>query len=180
MVILIFNSMHLTIVENTKEPGMFRWMGMNYRQTGLIVFTENIFYCILGYGIGIVFGNIMNRMLAKNILYYLTGDHMGIRQLKSSYLLTAAIALIALVMAFVLSVHKILALTPIEASKYNGLNTQNQKVRTMEKWSSVKFAGRNIRRERSKSMIVMLSMIFSLSFLPMNRREIWIRIPESR
>lgn len=165
MVLLIFNSMHLTIAENTRELGMLRCIGMDYRQTGLVVFSENIFYCILGYGIGIAFGNILNQVLAKNILYYLTDDHVEIRQLGSSYLLTAAVAFVSLVIAFVLSVHKILALTPIEASKYNGLIIKNPKVRAMEKWSAVKFAGRNIRREKSKSMIVMISMIFSMMIL---------------
>ncbi|MDE6419585.1 MAG: ABC transporter permease, partial [Lachnospiraceae bacterium] len=165
VVLLIFNSMHLTIVENTKELGMLRCIGMNYRQTGLIIFAENIFYCILGYGIGIVFGNLLNQVIAKNILFYLTGDHVKIRQLESSYLLTAAVVLFSLVMAFVLSIHKIFVLTPIEASKYNGFTAKTQKVQTMEKWSGVKFAERNIRRERSKSVIVMLSMIFSMMIL---------------
>ena len=165
MVLLIFNSMHLSIVENTRELGMLRCIGMNYRQTGFIVFAENVCYCILGYGIGIVFGNIMNRLVAKNILLYLTGEPVTIRQLGSSYLLTAAVVLVSLLLAFALSVHKILALTPIEASKYNGLSSQNPKVRVMEKWSCVKFAERNIGRERSKSMIVMLSMIFSMMIL---------------
>ncbi len=165
MVFLIFNSMHLTIAENTRELGMLRCIGMDYRQTGLIVFTENIFYCVLGYGIGILFGNIMNQMAAKNILYYLTGEHMEIRQLGSSYLLTAAVVLLSLALAFALSIHKILVLTPIEASKYNGLLIKNKKVRTMEKWSALKFAGRNIGRERGKSMIVMVSMIFSMMIL---------------
>lgn len=165
MVFLIFNSMHLTIAENTRELGMLRCIGMDYRQTGLVVFTENIFYCILGYGIGVVFGNVLNQVLAKNILYYLTGDYVKIRQLGSSYLLTAVVVLISLVMAFVLSVHKILVLTPIEASKYTGIAAGNKKVRVMEKWSALKFAGRNIGRERSKSMIVMISMTFSMMIL---------------
>ena len=56
-------------------------------------------------------------------------------------------------------------LTPIEASKYTGVTAKNKKVQTMEKWSAVKFAGRNIGRERSKSMIVMISMIFSMMIL---------------
>lgn len=165
MVLLIFNSMHLTIAENTRELGMLRCIGMNYRQTGFIVFAENVCYCILGYGIGIVFGNIMNRLFAKNILLYLTGEPVTIRQLGSSYLLTAAVVLVSLLLAFALSVHKILALTPIEASKYNGLSGRISKVRMMEKWSCVKFAERNIGRERSKSMIVMISMIFSMMIL---------------
>lgn len=57
MVLLIFNSMHLAIAENTRELGMLRCIVMNYQQTGLIVFLENTLYCILGYGIGIAFGN---------------------------------------------------------------------------------------------------------------------------
>ena len=165
VVLLIFNSMHLTIAENTRELGMLRCIGMNYRQTGLIIFAENIFYSILGYGIGIVFGNLLNQVIAKNILFYLTGDHVEIRQLESSYLLTAAVVLFSFVMAFGLSIHKIFVLTPIEASKYNGFIAKTQKVQTMEKWSCVKFAERNIRRERSKSVIVMLSMIFSMIIL---------------
>lgn len=165
MVLLVFNSMHLTIAENTRELGMLRCIGMNYRQTGLIVFLENILYCILGYGIGIGFGNIVNQVFAKNILLYLTGEPVSIRQLTASYLLTAAVVLISLILAFVLSVHKILALTPLEASKYNGFTASLQKVKTIEKWSFVKFAGRNIRRERSKSMVVMLAMIFSMMIL---------------
>lgn len=165
MVLLIFNSMHLTIVENTRELGMLRCIGMDYKQTGLLIFAENFFYCITGYGIGMLFGNIVNQVFAKNILYYLTGEPVKIRQLLSSYLLTAAVVLASLVLAFVLSIHKMVALTPVEASKYTGAVIQNKKVRTMEKWSAIKFAGRNIRRERSKSIIVMLSMIFSMMIL---------------
>lgn len=164
-VFLIFNSMHLTLAENTRELGMLRCIGMDYKQTGLVVFVENIVYCILGYGIGIAFGNVLNQVLAKNILYYLTGDYVKIRQLTSSYLLTAVVVVISLVMAFLLSIHKILVLTPIEASKYTGVTAKNKKVQTLEKWSAIKFAGRNIRRERGKSMIVMLSMIFSMMIL---------------
>lgn len=165
MVFLIFNSMYLTIAENTRELGMLRCIGMDYRQTGLVVFTENIIYCILGCGIGVAFGNMLNQVLAKNILYYLTGDSVEIRQLGSSYLLTAVVVLISLIMAFILSVHKILVLTPIEASKYTGITARNKKVRVMEKWSAVKFALRNIGRERSKSILVMISMIFSMIIL---------------
>ena len=165
MILLIFNSMHIAIAENTRELGMLRCIGMNYWQTGLIIFAENIFYCILGYGLGIVFGNLLNQIIAKKILLYLTGEYVGIRQLPSSYLLTAAVVLIALVMAFALSIHKIIALTPIEASKYNGSTISPKKVQTMEQWSSVKFTKRNIRREQSKSVIVMLSMIFSMMIL---------------
>ncbi len=84
MILLIFNSMHLAIAENTRELGMLRCIGMNYLQTGLIVFFENFFYCILGYGIGIVLGNIMNQFFAKNILIYMTGECVRIRQLPSS------------------------------------------------------------------------------------------------
>lgn len=65
----------------------------------------------------------------------------------------------------ILSVHKILALTPIEASKYNGITATPKKVQVMEKWSFITFAGRSIRRERVKSMIIMLSMIFSMMIL---------------
>lgn len=165
MVFLIFNSMHLTIAEDTRELGTLRCMGMNYKQAGLLVFAENIFYCILGYGMGIALGNIVNQMLAKNILYYLTGSHVEIRQLGSSYLLAAVAVLISLIMAFVLSVHKISVLTPIEASKYNGLHSRSPRVQIMEKWSVVRFAKRNIRRERSKSIIVMVSMVFSMMIL---------------
>ncbi len=165
MVLLVFNSMHLAITENTRELGMLRCIGMDYRQTALIIFLENILYCIFGYGIGIVFGNIINQIFAKNILLYLIGEPVSIRQLAGSYLLTAAVVLVSLILAFVLAVHKILALTPIEASKYNGATANPGKVQTMEKWSFVKFAGRNIRRERSKSMIMMLSMIFSMVIL---------------
>lgn len=165
MILLVFNSMHLTIAENTRELGMLRCIGMNYRQTGLIVFIENFLYCILGYGLGIIFGNMINQIFAKNILLYMTGERVKIRQLGASYLLTAAIVLVSLLLAFALSVHKILALTPIEASKYNGMVAAPKKVQTMEKWSSIKFAERNIRRERSKSMIIMLSMIFSMMIL---------------
>lgn len=100
---------------------------MDYKQTGLVVFMENIVYCILGYGIGIAFGNVLNQVLAKNILYYLTGDYVKIRQLTSSYLLTAVVVVISLVMAFLLSIHKILVLTPIEASKYTGVTAKNKK-----------------------------------------------------
>lgn len=165
MVLLIFNSMYLTIAENTKELGMLRCIGMDYKQTGLIIVAENAFYCVLGYGIGILFGNILNQVLARTILFYLTGDHIGIRQLGSSYVLTAVVVLLSLILAFVLSIHKILVLTPIEASKYNGLHMPNAKARTMEKWSAVSFAGRNIMRGRSKSMIVMISMIFSMTIV---------------
>lgn len=165
MILLIFNSMYLTIAENTRELGMLRCIGMDYRQTGLIILAENGFYCISGYGIGIAFGNLLSYVGAKNILYYLTGDHIKIRQLGVSYLLTAAVLFISLVMAFVLSMRKILALEPVEASRYNGLTVKNQKVHVMESWSSVKFAERNIKRERGKSVVVMLSMIFSMMIL---------------
>ncbi|MCM1539571.1 MAG: ABC transporter permease [bacterium] len=165
MILLIFNSMHLTIAENTKELGMLRCVGMDYRQTGLIIFTENICYCILGYVGGIVLGNLIDQFAAKKILLYIAGEAVTIRQLASSYLLTAAVVLVSLILAFVLSIHKIVTLTPIEASKYNGVSAGRQKVQPMEKWSCIKFAERNIKRERSKSIIVMLSMIFSMTIL---------------
>ncbi|MCM1539191.1 MAG: ABC transporter permease [bacterium] len=165
LVFLIFNSMYLTIAENTRELGMLRCIGMDYRQTGLIIFAENICYCLIGYWIGILFGNVLNQGVAGTILYYLAGDAVEIRQLGSSYLLTAVDILISFAFAFGLSIRKIFRLTPIEASKYNGLTVKNRKVRPMEKWSALRFAGRNIGRERGKSAIVMISMIFSMTVL---------------
>lgn len=178
--LLIFNSMHLAIAENTRELGILRCIGMDCRQTGLLVFAENAFYCLSGYIIGISCGNLINSIFAKKVMLLLTGNTIVLRQLLGTYMYIAIVVVLSLGLAFLLSLQKIIKLTPLEASKYTGLAEKKvYKGKIMDKWSAEEFAGRNIRRERGKSAVVIITMTFSMIILMLIvNTMLSVKIPE--
>lgn len=166
MVLLIFNNMHLNIAENTRELGMLRCIGMDSIQTGILIFAENFIYCLLGYGIGVILGNFINNLFANKIMFWLCSENVILTQTSDTYFYIAVVEILSMILAFVLSMQKIIGLKPLEASKYTGIGSEKiRKRKCMEKWSVKEFAIRNIQRKRVNSLVVIITMTFSMIIL---------------
>lgn len=165
MLLLVFNSVNLMVVERIRQYGTLRCIGMSKRQLLRMIFWEILCYSLIGSAIGLACGVVMNGLVGKRILSLLLNEQVELVQTAGSYIFTILLAFLAVFLAAANSFRKLKSLTPNETLHYSE-NTKNT-APTKESFHNffTYFAVRNIKRNRTKSVTVVLSLTVCITLL---------------
>ena len=169
-VFLIYNSINLSVAEKIRQYGTFRCLGMKRSQLAHMLLIEVLIYSILGIGIGLALGILLNMCLAQSIMSMILGSNVLLAQRPVTYLSVFCLAIAVIGVSTFFSIHKLLKLTPVQAMKYT--EAEHYKFQTFSKKNSeekipkknifiLHLAGRNLSRNRGKTMITFLSIFIS-------------------
>lgn len=168
MILLIYNNISLMTKKRMREYSILRCIGMDHKYLRKLLWIEIGCYAGVGIPFGIILGNILNRIVAKKIISYISGKDMGVIQSPYSYLIAIGISIVAIVLANLQLLIKIKDMTPIEGMNYQDDSFFKKKVtKKMKKRKNlINFlAERNIRRNFGKSMIVVVSLTCCMTLL---------------
>ena len=168
MILLIYNNISLMTKKRMREYSILRCIGMDRRYLRKLLWLEIGCYACVGIPFGIILGNILNRIVAKKIISYISGNDIGVIQSPYSYWIAIGISIVAIVLANIQLLLKIKNMTPIEGTNYQDDSYFNKKVKKKVSKSKnlVKFlAKRNIERNFGKSMIVVISLTCCMTLL---------------
>lgn len=173
MILLIYNNINLLTKKRMHDYSILRCIGTNQKYLGKMLWIEIICYAGIGIVLGFLLGNVLNTIVANKIIFYITGNYSGVVQTTYSYLISIGISVIAIVIANLQILLKIKRMSPIEGLKYQEdsfyekkvrKKTKNKKMQRKKKFLSF-LAKRNIERNFSKSMIVIVSLVICMTLL---------------
>lgn len=169
-VFLIYNSINMSVTEKIRQYGTFRCLGMKRSQLTNMVLIEVLIYSILGIGIGMALGLVLNLCVAQSIMSLILGGEVILAQRPVTYLLVLLLASAVIGASTFLSIHRLQKLTPVQAMKYT--EAEHFKVRSFRKKRREKkapkrnafilhFAVRNLSRNRGKTAVTFVSIFIS-------------------
>lgn len=168
MVLLVFNSINLMVIEKIKQYGALRCIGMSKKQLLKIMLWEVVVYSLVGITIGILLGIALNQIVGENIMTLIVGEKTKLVQTVSSYIQVSLLAFISIFIASSKTFMQIKKMTPLTALNYCETNKFNMKnIKEIEAINQSKlinlFANRNIRRNKSKSITILISLTSCIS-----------------
>jgi len=169
-VFLIYNSINLSVTEKLRQYGTLRCLGMKRSQLTQLVLAEVVIYAVLGIGMGLVLGILLNVLVAQSIMSLVIGSEVLLAQSPITYLSVILLAVIVIGVSTFLSIRKLHKFTPVQAMKYT--EAENFKSRSFSKKDKtanvtkknqfiIHFAGRNLSRNRGKTTITFISIFIS-------------------
>lgn len=173
MILLIYNNINLLTKKRMHDYSILRCVGMNQKYLGKMLWIEIVCYAGIGIALGLLLGNVLNTIVANKIIFYITGNNTGVVQTPYSYLISIGICIIAIVIANLQVLLKIKRMSPIEGLKYQEdlfykkklrKKTKNKKIQRKKKFLNF-IAKRNMERNFSKSMIVIVSLMICMTLL---------------
>lgn len=166
MTVFIYNAISINMTEKIRQYGTLRCIGMSNRKLVGIMAIEQFFYTIVGLVIGITGGKILNSVVANKLIgCFISFDGVGATESVWAYIITIAVAMIAVLFAFVGMFIKISKRKPLEMLRYMEASKE-VKVKSGGKNVIWNMSNRNIKRNPSKSRILM-STVFIASLLIM-------------
>lgn len=169
-VFLIYNSINMSVTEKIRQYGTFRCLGMKRSQLTNMVLIEVLIYSILGMGVGLALGILLNLCVAQSIMSLILGGEVILAQRPVTYLFVLLLASAVIGVSTFLSIHRLQKLTPVQAMKYT--EVEHFKVRSFLKKRRenkvvkrnafiLHFATRNLSRNRGKTAVTFVSIFIS-------------------
>lgn len=168
MILLIYNNISLMTKKRMREYSILRCIGMDHKYLRKLLWIEIGCYAGIGIPFGIILGNVLNAIVAKRIISYISGNDIGVIQSPYSYFIAIGISIVAIVIANLQMLFKIKDMTPIEGMNYPEGSFFKKKVtkRATKRKKLINFlVKRNIERNFGKSMIVVVSLTCCMTLL---------------
>ncbi len=162
MGILIFNSVNLSLQERIRQYTILRCVGMDYKQLKKMLWVEIGIYGVAGIGFGELLGRFINGFIGENVLSAIAMKEIPMSDNIWIYIITCLVGLCTIIITNYVTMRKITNMRIVE-----GLN-RSPRYRTDKKvyHSSIKMlAVRNIKRNRFKSYMIILSVVVCESIL---------------
>lgn len=161
MVIFIYNTISIGMTEKIRQYGMLRCIGIDNAGLLKIMITEEIIYTIAGIVIGCIGGRLLNGLIADNIIScFVDIEFASSNEGIIPYIITILATFIAVGFAFASIYLKIAKQNPIEMLRFSE-NIIEPKKKSKFKNVFVEMATRNIIRNRSKSRILMTTILIA-------------------
>lgn len=165
MVLLIFNMLHLSILNRIHMYGVFRCVGLSVNQLFKMLLYEYMFYACIGIGLGFLLGSYLNILFADVVISYLiAGQERVLIQSGYSYTLTFLLSFGAIIVSMALLYRKMRKLSPCETHTY----IENNKVSLAGKHPVEKqmtlcsMAYKYTKKNRTKRNTTILSLTVSI------------------
>ena len=166
MTVFIYNAISINMTEKIRQYGTLRCIGMSNKRLTGIMLIEQLFYTFVGLGIGIAGGKLLNAVIAEKIIgCFINVGNFEATESIWAYGITIAVAVVAVLFAFIGMIIKIWKRKPLEMLRYMEASKE-VKVKASGKNVIWNMSNRNIKRNPSKSRILM-STVFIAALLIM-------------
>lgn len=166
MIVFIYNAISINMTEKIRQYGTLRCIGMSNKRLIGIMLIEQLFYTFIGLGLGIAGGKLLNSVLAEKIIgCFISTESFEATESVWAYVITIAVAVVAVIFAFIGMLIKISKRKPLEMLRYMEASKE-VKIKSNSKNVIWNMSNRNIKRNPSKSRILM-STVFIASLLIM-------------
>jgi len=169
-IFLIYNSINMSVTEKIRQYGTFRCLGMKRSQLTHMVLIEVLIYSILGIGMGMALGLVLNLCVAQSIMSLILGGEVILAQRPVTYLFVLLLASAVIGVSTFLSIHRLQKLTPVQAMKYTEaehfkkrsfLKKRHENKAAKRNAFMLHFAARNLSRNRGKTAVTFVSIFIS-------------------
>ncbi|MDP4177740.1 MAG: FtsX-like permease family protein [Bacillota bacterium] len=168
--LLVYNSINLTVAERIKQYGALRCIGMSKKQLIKIIFYEILVISVIGIGLGIIFGILLNKAAGETIMSLTLMKKVTLLQKPITYISVIVLAFITIIAASLKIFFSISGFTPIkalnycEASKFKLKKVKQMKIKNSKQMIEL-FSSRNILRNKTKSITVCISLCVCITLL---------------
>ncbi len=164
LVLFVYHTINSSITEKIRQYGIMRCMGLSSKNLLKLMGAETSFYAVFGLVLGVLAGNLLNRMVCGPILGTLLNIELadypdGV----FSYLFTAALTVLAVFLAFFVFYLKIRKLEPVEMMQFMETGKINFAVRPDIKGKKLLsvMAVRNLKRSKSRTRTLFSILVLS-------------------
>lgn len=162
MGILIFNSVNLSLQERIRQYTVLRCVGMDYKQLKKMLWVEIGIYGLAGIGFGELLGRLINGFIGESVLSAIAMKEIPMSDNIWIYIITCLVGLCTIIIANYVTMRKVTSMRIVEGLNRSVRYHADKKVYH----SSIKMlAVRNIKRNRFKSYMIILSVVVCESIL---------------
>ncbi len=163
-IIMIYNSLNISVLERIKQFGLLRMIGASKRHIKYIILCEVLFICMIAIPIGSIISIVGLKLIFPILNFkYIMGSEIKISSI--ALIKSMLIILVTSIFASYIPARVATKLSPIDAalSRWNVEKDGNKK-RALSKLYSVEFdlASRNIKRNRRRYTVTLLSVTVSV------------------
>ena len=163
--LLIYNVLSISIARDVRFYGLLKTVGTTSRQIRRIVTGQILWMCATGIPLGAAFAALLSLAIIPALLSVMSTAPTGAVVSFSPiiYIGSAVFSLLTAFLGAAKPAMKAAAVSPVEAQKYTGVETINNKVHVPTRGKPYRMALRNMFRDRKRAVIVLLSLFLGLT-----------------
>lgn len=166
--LLIYNVMHISIINDIQLYGMLKTVGATVRQIKYLVMGQLMTLCLVGIPIGMIAGAIVSLWMVPAIIVN-SGIQTGVKISFSAviYIGTALFTGLTVYVGSVEPVYLASKISPIEARKYTGADDKIKACFLKKGSKQLQMAVRNMMRQKRRVSIVIVSLSMGMILFTM-------------
>lgn len=164
LVLFVYNMISISITEKIRQYGMMRCIGISNKDMLSLMEIETFFCAVCGLILGILAGNLLNSLVSGPVLGVLLNiEMMDYPDGVFAYVLTAALTILAVVLAFMFVYIKIRKLEPVQMMQFTETKKLELAVRTDGKNKNIlsEMVLRNLKRNKSRTRTLFSILVLS-------------------
>ncbi|MGL4849298.1 MAG: ABC transporter permease [Clostridium sp.] len=159
-IFIIYNIFNIMLVERVKAVGLLLTVGVTGKQVRKIVLYEALFLSVIGIPLGAILGMIGAKATMLGIKFE---EDLRFILNPIVFIFVIVVSLITVLISVLLPAFKISKLSPIEASKFTGIEGSKLKKEIKGKDFIDKLAKGNIKKNKKINRITIISMTLSIT-----------------
>lgn len=165
--LIIYNIFQISVTGDIRFYGLLKTIGVTPRQLRKIIRQQAIFLCSIGIPAGLLMGYAVGAVLTPVVMDS-TMLGAGVSTISTSpliFLFSAAFALLTVLLSCFRPGRTAGKVSPVEAAKYTEVTQSKKKNRTTRGAKVYQMAFANLGRNRSKTILVVISLALSVVLL---------------
>lgn len=165
--LIIYNIFQISVAGDIRFYGLLKTIGVTPRQTRRIIRWQAIFLCVVGIPIGLLIGYGVGAVLTPVVMSS-TMFGAGVSTISTSpliFVVSAAFSLVTVLLSCFRPGRIAGKVSPVEATKYTEAMDSKKKRRTTRGAKVHQMAFANLGRNRSKTVLVVISLALSVVLL---------------
>lgn len=165
--LIIYNIFYISVTRDIRFYGLLKTIGTTGRQLKRIVRRQAFYLCLFGIPLGLLLGYFCGRLIMPAVLGASNISEAYVISINPIIFVGATIFSLLTVWISCIKPCKLVAMvSPIEAVKYTGINSKlKEKVKKSTKVSPFSMAWANLKRDKKKTVLVILSLGLSMILL---------------
>ncbi len=160
--LIIFNIFRISVANDIRNYGLLKTIGTTGKQIRSIVFTQVLSLSVIGIPIGLALGWLVGAVLAPVVINELNVHNEGVSSNPVIFAASAVFALITVAVSCLKPAKIAARVSPVEAVRYTESNGKVTIRKSSKVVSVFGMAMANLTRSRSKTVLTVASLAFSL------------------
>lgn len=164
--LLIYNIFDISVMQDVRQYGLLRTIGMSTRQIKKIVNRQAIWLTLIGLPLGLIFGFLVSKMLLPVVMKFFQANSLNAMKVSVSpliFLIASVFTIFTVIISTRKPAKKAAKISPLEAIRYTG--QENKKTKKTKRTHGAKLsymAFSNLGRNKRRSVFIVLSMLLCI------------------